>query len=289
MGEDPISYLKYTAANGPGTSGSNMHMYTLTFTPQCCFQAAFSSATTQWPAAYPTGLPTVAATGLPHYSQMAVCVHTSAYTMSASGSMASPGLKKLAEMGQTSSLLAECQNNTMSEHAFSQAQAGTPATSTSFPSFRLRASPQYSHVSFATMIAPSPDWYAYGSVNLFCGNVPCSTATTSVLRYDAGTDSGASYTTANAMTNPPASISNLKYDSTNGVGTTSSNMDIFTMTFTPDASCSRLYTTTTDSRSHTAATTTDPPLHTHTSTTFPPPVSGARFGDLPWLWFLLAI
>jgi hypothetical protein len=62
------------------------------------------------------------------------------------------------------------------------------------------------------MIAPSPDWLiAINSVELLDGNGDWKPSITiDLFPYDAGTDSGTDYTSANLDTNPPDPIASLQ-------------------------------------------------------------------------------
>merc|ERR1712061_900974 len=64
-------------------------------------------------------------------------------------------------------------------------------------------------VEVLTMVAPSPDWYAFASVNLFQGNAFINSTEGYAFGYDAGTDDGVTYEAANAPSSPRGTISSL--------------------------------------------------------------------------------
>ena len=69
-----------------------------------------------------------------------------------------------------------------------------------------------SSVTFATMIAPSPDWYlAVVNINLLENEEFVNEKIVTASIYDAGTDSGTNYTSINEITNPQQPISKLSY------------------------------------------------------------------------------
>ena len=66
-------------------------------------------------------------------------------------------------------------------------------------------------VSVAAMLAPSPDWFTgVAHINLLENNKFVATKVAYLYAYDAGTDSGLGYTSANIDTVPAANIYRLK-------------------------------------------------------------------------------
>lgn len=63
-------------------------------------------------------------------------------------------------------------------------------------------------VTLATMLAPSPDWYlAVVNINLFEDDAFVNSKSVVAYVYDAGTDDGTTYNSANANTYPRRAIS----------------------------------------------------------------------------------
>ena len=63
-------------------------------------------------------------------------------------------------------------------------------------------------VTLVTMVAPSPDWFiGVADVNLYEGGEWVNEVSFSLAPWDAGTDSGTSYTAEDQATEPPSDIS----------------------------------------------------------------------------------
>jgi hypothetical protein len=61
----------------------------------------------------------------------------------------------------------------------------------------------YSLVTLCSMIAPSPDWFVgVDSLNLIEAGQWVTNKTVTLYGFDAGTDSGATYTSADQVTSP---------------------------------------------------------------------------------------
>jgi hypothetical protein len=255
---------------GPSTtSTSDRIMMQMTFTPKCCYTGV-QTQMDHWTSTYTTNLP-----NNPHYSGMLVGI-SSGTIFGTIGSTASAGLKALAETGNTATLKTETDAMTITPAATSlmaskvlTVQAGTgqtvnPNTKRMFMNFRMMVHTSYPHISMATMIAPSPDWYAYATTNLMASGT-WQTRAMSLIAYDAGTDSGTAYTSADMVTTG-GTIAKL----TTGIAPATGDRTMFTMTMTPDPTCNRMVTTTTVAPS--------------------PVTSGTRFAAvLSWVWLPLAI
>ena len=74
-------------------------------------------------------------------------------------------------------------------------------------SVTFTAQPECSLVSVVSMMAPSPDWFV-GShgLNLANNGQWRDTVVHNLRTYDSGTDSGASFTSADLVTSPPQTI-----------------------------------------------------------------------------------
>ena len=82
-------------------------------------------------------------------------------------------------------------------------------------SVRLTLSRNAPRVSVVSMIAPSPDWFISAhNVTLFENGRWTERKTVDAVLYDAGTDSGITFTARNNDTNPPEPITRLLPDST---------------------------------------------------------------------------
>ena len=144
----------------------------------------------------------------PHFSPLIGAVHDDSFDMWTVGDLASDGIELMAETGSTSSLASEVM------------AAGPPATAVQGPGIgrspgnattTFVATPESPLVSIVTMLAPSPDWFAgLDAVALCVEDTWIDFLQLQAILYDAGTDSGLTYTAPNDDTDPPESIRALK-------------------------------------------------------------------------------
>lgn len=124
------------------------------------------------------------------------------------GELASPGLENLAELGQTSTFLAEIAAKTEAGDAGeSVTSSGTGATGTSV--FELTVSRDLSNFTFGSMIAPSPDWFVgLSEFPLLDGDGRWieDTGDMGLPAWDAGTETGNQFSLSGTATNPAQSI-----------------------------------------------------------------------------------
>jgi len=239
-----ISYLDH-GVEGPSTNSStNRLMMTMMFEPMCCYTAVQSDMD-RWVTVYNDSLPTN-----PHYSSMVAWTWSDGSLLN--NSVSSTGAQALAETGATDTFISELNSYsfTPSSTSLMAAQkltvmAGTgqsaanPNTKRMFENFRMMVSTTFPKVGMMTMIAPSPDWYAYAHDDLYDGSSWHTKAIT-LVAWDAGTDSGPTYTSVDNATSPKVAPSKLTYG-VEGHGLTG-DRTMFTMTFTPDPTCNRMST-----------------------------------------------
>ena len=143
-----------------------------------------------------------------HWSPLVVASHNEDYVMWRVGTVASTGLKNVAERGATTALQNELKT-TRNVLDFAVASSSINANEMNLRfTLEFQVDANHSLVSAITMMAPSPDWFVgIRDVDLCNGNV---WRTADYLRenfpYDAGTDSGATFTASNAATTPPVPI-----------------------------------------------------------------------------------
>jgi len=191
----------------------------------------------QWTTKYPTNLPSQ-----PHYSQMVLTMHNSKYKMSAVGEHASTGLELLAESGDTNDIVLEIArdaNALMPYRGIPILQSGVTEAVVNnvqenkkrgFADFTMEADSKFPEISAATMIAPSPDWYAFGTTTGLYKDGAFQPATIEMYAYDAGTDSGATYTAPNSETRPQGKVTELA----SGIeGTDTGKRHMMTLKLTP--------------------------------------------------------
>ncbi|CAG4940448.1 unnamed protein product [Colias eurytheme] len=151
-----------------------------------------------------------------HFGDVIGASHTAQFRVWQEGRVATAGLRRLADDGTTTTLEKELKSE--SDHIRTiikargiswQQVAGTGIPST-FAVFRVDA--KHHLVSLASKLAPSPDWIVGVSALELC-NLNCTWRRSAVLPlypYDAGTDSGISYTSRRSPTLPPAPVRALR-------------------------------------------------------------------------------
>lgn len=144
----------------------------------------------------------------PHFSSLIGAVHEDSFDMWTIGEPASDGIESMAETGGTSSLASEVM------------AAGSAATVVRGPGIgrspgnatAMFVATAESHLlSITSMLAPSPDWFVgLDAVALCVEDAWIDFLQLQAILYDAGTDSGLTYTAPNDDTDPPESIRALK-------------------------------------------------------------------------------
>ncbi|XP_067858897.1 spondin-2-like [Heptranchias perlo] len=135
------------------------------------------------------------------WSMLFGCVHNYDFTLWAEGVMASSGVRMFVEDGKHKILLEEA-NATMGAvqswfHA-NPIMAGEGNSSTVFT-----VTPTHPLVSFLVRIIPSPDWFlGANSINLCENNKWKESYTLDLFPWDAGTDSGFTFSSPNFATDP---------------------------------------------------------------------------------------
>ena len=143
----------------------------------------------------------------PHFSGLVGGTHGSDARLWALDSLATPGIRSMAETGSKSALLNEV-DEMIAQGVAETALSGPGITlSPGMASMELEVSQPFPLVSLTSMIAPSPDWFVgVDSLNLRSGGKWVEERVVDLLPLDAGTDSGATYNSANRATSPPEEI-----------------------------------------------------------------------------------
>lgn len=142
-----------------------------------------------------------------HLTRLIGATHNERFVLFGDGRTASSGLQSVAERGRTDILTAEMEDakdrERLGEIFHGDPLGPVPGKITA----EISATEEYSLVSFATMIAPSPDWFTGGaSIALFEDGSWRDRAEVAIWPWDAGTDSGTTWLAENEETQPRQSI-----------------------------------------------------------------------------------
>ncbi len=187
-------HLQITIIDDRTAKTQNTAQYDLTFT------ATWSRDT------HPTDFPSNA-----HFSWLVGGTHNSNVSFWNSGSIASNGIKSMAETGGTGTLISEINAAKNQGNAFNTIPLGRVFGSPGTDKVTFTIDSRWSLVTVTSMIAPSPDWFVgVSGLNLMGsdGNWKAREEV-ELFAYDAGTDSGTSYNSANLVTNPRQNISQI--------------------------------------------------------------------------------
>ncbi len=143
----------------------------------------------------------------PHFSGLIGGTHTHEALFWDVLHEATAGIESMAETGSKTALTGEVQAAITAGTAGAVISGGGIGLSPGSVSVTFTVTPEFSRVTVVSMIAPSPDWFVgVASLPLLVGGRWVDEVTVPLAPYDAGTDSGASYTSANQDTNPAAPI-----------------------------------------------------------------------------------
>ncbi|MEP6597095.1 MAG: spondin domain-containing protein [Ginsengibacter sp.] len=123
--------------------------------------------------------------------------------------LATPGLEDVAEIGNNTNMNIELDTILLKNKALSKFTI-IPPPATGTVETNLNFNSNYSYISFASMIAPSPDWFmGLHDFNLLDNKTWINDTTVSVMVYDAGTEEGDVFDYNNPETIPQQNISLL--------------------------------------------------------------------------------
>lgn len=147
-----------------------------------------------------------------HWSGLVGGVHNDQVSFFQEGATASEGIRLMAERGQQGTLLAEVGPAIQAGTAHFRLQGGgipvSPGSvSLTFPQPMSRDFPL---VTLCSMVAPSPDWFVgVNGLSLIKDGEWERELTVPLYPYDAGTDSGATFASADVVTVPRGVITRL--------------------------------------------------------------------------------
>ncbi|MFT5749990.1 MAG: hypothetical protein ACI93S_001263 [Ancylomarina sp.] len=176
--------------------------YTVTFTMHW--------NSTDFPTDYPSGA---------HFSPLIGWSHPSTNNFFNVGATATEGIKVMAETGGTGTLKTELEARIVAGEGFDFVLGSGLSSGTGEISVDVEVNADNPSVTLVSMVAPSPDWYVAAlNVNLYDGTHFLDSKTIIAAVYDAGTDNGLSFASANSITDPQVPIS-LFVDAPLGDGT----------------------------------------------------------------------
>lgn len=144
----------------------------------------------------------------PHFSGLIGMSHNAQTVLYKSGENATTGIKNMAETGSKTPLSSEIEAMVQNKSALELISGGGVSSGTASSSVEFKVSKTHSLVSMVSMIAPSPDWFVgISGVNLLENDQWVTSKEVAAGSYDAGTDSGSTFASANLATSPVAPVS----------------------------------------------------------------------------------
>ena len=144
-----------------------------------------------------------------HFTKFNGLIHNNTCKLFSLGSLASLGVENVAEVGNNIALVSEMDNDINAGNASGKFFISLPNI-TGSDSAIVNVSLKHSLVSFESMIAPSPDWFAgLNSYNLVQTGKWVNDITVDIYGYDAGTEDGDVFGYNNPATYPQQYISYL--------------------------------------------------------------------------------
>lgn len=149
----------------------------------------------------------------PHFSGLIGATHDDTTSFWSPGATASNGIKNMAETGSKSPLDNEIQRQIDRGRAGVVISGGGVGVSPGQVSVTFTASQQFPLLTLVSMIAPSPDWFVgVHDLELLQNGNWLPEVTVELQPYDAGTDSGPTYTSPNQATSPREAIFQITDD-----------------------------------------------------------------------------
>jgi hypothetical protein len=160
------------------------------------FDASWSAAT------HPTEFP-----GNPHFSGLIGGTHGPAVRFWQEGGLATEGIRLMAERGRQSPLDLEVGAAVAAGTAQHVLAGEDVPRSPGSTSLEFEMGREFPLVTLVTMVAPSPDWFVgVSGLSLIEGGAWVDEKRVFLHPYDAGTDSGVTFTSADAATQPRETI-----------------------------------------------------------------------------------
>lgn len=166
---------------------------------------------------------------LAYFSDIIGASHSNDFQMWAKDSLASDGVKELAELGSTKKLESELKHVSSKTRTIIKARELRYPTLNSKTSAVFRTDKHHHLVSILSKLGPSPDWMV-GVSGLELCQLDCTWAAQRVVNlylWDAGTDSGNSFTSPDAPTQPQERIHPYQRRATQPTSSDNSYQDSF--------------------------------------------------------------
>ncbi len=139
----------------------------------------------------------------PHFSGLIGVVHNETVTLWNEKSPASDGVKDVAEKGIKTQLSNVIDPLIVNGEAYLKVSGDGIAVSPGTTTLRFTADRKFHYITIISMLAPSPDWFVgISGMNLFENDDWIIEKTVDLYVYDAGTDSGRTYTAPDQPTEP---------------------------------------------------------------------------------------
>jgi Spondin_N len=199
-------------AAAPGDASAETTEYQVTF------ESTWSQAT--HPLDFPPG---------PHFSGLIGGTHTDQVSFWSVNTLASLGIKNMAELGDKTALMQEVQAAITAGTADAVLSGGGIGPSPGSVVLTFDVDDAFPFVTLVSMLAPSPDWFVgVSALSLRENGAWIPEVVVDLAVYDAGTDSGPSYTSPNQATMPPVPVA----ENTTGPFATNNMVGTFTFTRT---------------------------------------------------------
>jgi Spondin_N len=159
-----------------------------------------------WTAAsFPTRFPSGA-----HFTGVVGGTHNERIDFWGTGRPATTGIKNMAERGIKTDLLNEVAQAVAAGTAEYALSGGGVAFGVAQVSLEFGVSQRFPRVTLVSMLGPSPDWFTgVGSLSLLQDGQWLARIEMPLRVYDAGTDDGASFTSPDLASRPPAVVGPL--------------------------------------------------------------------------------
>ena len=163
------------------------------------FESTWTAAT------HPVDFPSTA-----HFSALVGGTHDASVWFWREGGLATNGIRDMAERGRTTPLDSEIEAAVGAGSAGRVAVGGGIGTSPGTVSLEFDITQRHPLVTFVSMVAPSPDWFVgVSGLALYENARWVSEVRIDLGPWDAGTDSGSTFTSPDRETQPRAPVSRI--------------------------------------------------------------------------------